>query len=558
MPRIEVREVVKEYPGVRALGGVSLDFAPGEVHGVIGENGAGKSTLMKILAGVERATSGSVCVNEEECDFRGVQDAMRAGIVMIHQELNLVDDLSVAANLFLGREGNFNFEAQEAISTDLVAEIGDNPSPAPPQTRGGNSEPTINSHRKRGKVLAGIIVNKIAQEQEAKRWLEQVGAEFGAHRMVGSLSLAEKQLVEIAKAVSTGAEILIMDEPTAVLSLREKEALFGLVARLKGEEKTVILISHLLGELIENCDRISVLRDGEFVGTVLAGQIDERGLAGMMVGRELGEMYPAIPACGSGVVFRVKFKDSTPPQPLPKLGEGNPNDFANGIGKGSTEISIRRGEVLGFAGLIGSGRTELWESILGLRRENLGSGTLEGESVRRRLKEWNEAGVIYVSEDRKGAGLHLDFSVEDNVVLPWLSRFGKIVTGKKRVRDSAETWQEKLAIKVPSVGDRVGSLSGGNQQKVSLAKWLEGDPKVIVLDEPTRGVDVGSKAQIYEIIAGLAAEGKAVVVISSEMQEVIGLCHRVVVMRDGEPVGILERSELSENRIMEFAAGVSA
>lgn len=530
MPRVEVRDLVKEYPGVRALGGVSLSFGAGEVHGVIGENGAGKSTLMKILAGVERGSSGDVLVGGVRVEFRGVQDAMQAGVAMIHQELNLVDDLSVAENLFLGREG-----------------VG--------------------------------LINRRVQEVEAGRWLQEVGAEFGADRMLGSLSLAEKQLVEIAKAVSTGAEVLIMDEPTAVLSVREKTALFDLIQRLKVEGRTVILISHLLGELIGNCDRISVLRDGEFVGTVKAGAVDEAGLAAMMVGRELGEMYPEIPECGGEVVFEVGLcfygeinKENVVPLPksLP-IGEGG-NEYGpassfdfkfgasashsgedsrtSGSSNDISELCLRKGEVVGFAGLIGSGRTELWEAVLGLRRGHSALGAFD--------REWVRHHAVYVSEDRKGAGLHLEFSVEDNIALPWLRRFGSVFTHGSEVRQAAEEWRGKLAIKVPDVRDRVGSLSGGNQQKVSLAKWLFGDPELVILDEPTRGVDVGSKAQIYEIIAGLAKAGKAVVVISSEMQELIGLCHRVVVMRGGYPVGVLERNELSEERIMELAAGVGA
>ncbi len=536
---------------MRALGGVSLSFEAGEVHGVIGENGAGKSTLMKILAGVERGSSGDVLVGGVGVEFRGVQDAMRAGVAMIHQELNLVDDLSVAENLFLGREG-----------------VG--------------------------------FIDRRGQESEAERWLLEVGADFGPTKMLGSLSLAEKQLVEIAKVVSTGAEVLIMDEPTAVLSVREKTALFDLIRRLKSEGKTVILISHLLGELIGNCDRISVLRDGEYVGTVDAGEVDEAGLAAMMVGRELGEMYPNIPACSGEVVFEVEFfwgddlvKSGNPSLTLPKLGEGtddgNPSLTLPKLGEGTDDgnpsltlpklgeridennhalslprhgketvestatnagcsLRIRSGEVVGFAGLIGSGRTELWEAVLGLRRGHPALGTFD--------REWVKHHAVYVSEDRKGAGLHLDFSVEDNIALPWLGRFGGMFTNRGEVRQSAEIWRENLAIKVPDVRDRVGSLSGGNQQKVSLAKWLFGDPELVILDEPTRGVDVGSKAQIYEIIAGLVNEGKAVVVISSEMQELVGLCHRVVVMRGGYPVGVLERNKLSEERIMELAAGV--
>jgi ribose transport system ATP-binding protein len=356
---------------------------------------------------------------------------------------------------------------------------------------------------------------------EAKRWLREVGAEFEPDVRVGRLSLAEKQLVEISKAVSTQAQILIMDEPTAVLSNREKAALFELIARLKKDGRSVILISHILSELVRHCDRISVLRDGEYVATVEAGSVTESELARMMVGRELGDLYPAIEPPGENVVVTLQTPDS--------------------------RIELRAGEILGFGGLIGSGRTELWESLLGLRA--LAVGWAMTFSVRSR--------AAYVSEDRKGAGLHLEFSAEDNIALPWLGSFGPIKTDRRAVRCVAEKWREELSIKVADVGDRLGTLSGGNQQKVSLAKWLEGDPELLVLDEPTRGVDVGSKAQIYEIIAKLSRQGKALVVISSELPELLGLCHRVAVMKEGRIVAVLDRSELSEEAIMQHAAGVA-
>lgn len=496
MPVVVVEGIVKEYPGVTALAGVSLDFQPGEVHGLIGENGAGKSTLMKILAGVESPTSGTLTVGGAPHQFRGVQAAMAAGIAMIHQELNLVDDLSVADNIFLGRE------------TSLI------------------------SNRKR-------------TESAAYGWLADVGAGFAPSRLVKSLSLAEKQLVEIAKAVSTGAEVLIMDEPTAVLSKNEKDSLFTLVARLKAEGKTVILISHLLGELIANCDRISVLRDGVHVGTVNADSISEIELAQMMVGRELGDMFPVVPEPSRTPVLRIAAPSSGGSDPKSSWPMG--------------EIVFHSGEIVGFAGLIGSGRTEMFESILGLRTAASFDTDWEGQPQgRATFGVWNRRGAVYVSEDRKGAGLHLDFSVADNIALPWLSQMGRIATDQRRAESRAEHWREALSIKISSVADRVGSLSGGNQQKVSLAKWLEGDPKLIVLDEPTRGVDVGSKAQIYAIIAQLASEGRAIAVVSSEMNELIGLCHRIVVMRNGDPVAILDRSEFSEESIMRYAAGVGA
>lgn len=482
MVRLECQGVVKEYPGVRALGGITLDFREGEVHGIIGENGAGKSTLMKILSGVEAPTEGKIGTGESPLLLRNVRDGLAAGIAMIHQELNLVDHLTVADNIFLGRE-----------------------------------------------IRNGPKLDKRKMSELSGQYLAEVKADSRPSDLVSELPLAQKQLVEIAKALSCNADILIMDEPTAVLSEREKTALFELVKRLKSEGKAVILVSHLLGELIANCDRISVLRDGEFVATVEANSINESQLANMMVGRELGELFPT----------------KTPVNPeLAAIFERNIHPISE------NPLQIRPGEVLGFAGLIGSGRTELWEELCSLRSGELAQMTNYKTSINRK--------VVYVSEDRKGAGLHLEFSVQDNIVLPWLGKFGKMITNRNQVQNCAESWKEKLSIRIPNVATRVGSLSGGNQQKVSLSKWLEGDPDVIILDEPTRGVDVGSKAQIYEIIAQLSIQGKGVVVISSEMQELIGLCHRVIVMREGRFAGELDGAEISEQSIMKIAAGVQS
>lgn len=491
-PRLSVESISKVYPGVNALQGVSLDFAVGEVHGVIGENGAGKSTLMKILAGVEAPSAGMVRVHGEPRTFHGVPDALKAGIAMIHQELNLIDDLTVAENIFLGRE----------------------------LTQAGK-------------------LNRAAMNHAAQELLTRVASDLKPTDTLRGLTVAQKQMVEIAKALGTHAEVIIMDEPTAVLSERETTALFRVVHDLKSEGTTVILISHILSELLAHCDRISVLRDGEFVGTYQAPEMSAKSLAHLMVGRELGEMYPEPSPPQTKELLTVESL-----VPSLALFKGRP-----------ASLSVKSGEIVGVAGLVGSGRTELAETIMGFRSHLSGTVSMEGAPIRT-PSQAIRAGLVYVSEDRKTTGLHVDLSVEENATLSTWRKYGSLLRKKREQTASAENWRSKLSIKVPSVKDKTVSLSGGNQQKVSLAKWLDCEPKVMILDEPTRGVDVGSKSEIYQIIHEQAAAGCGILMISSELQELIGMCHRIVVMRAGQIVGEVSGEKKTERDIMEMAAGV--
>jgi ribose transport system ATP-binding protein len=494
MARLEAREISKEFPAVRALDGVSISFEVGEVHGLVGENGAGKSTLMNILSGVLAPTSGEMLLEGSLTRFRGVRDAIESGVVMIHQELNLVDELSAAENILLGREpSRFGFLDRRAL-------------------------------------LA-----------EAARYLELVRAMFSPSIRVGDLSIAGKQLVEIAKAVSYEAKVLIMDEPTAVLSEHETEALFEQISRLKASGVTVIYISHILSEVLRICDRVTVLRDGKVVGSADAGSTTQADLARMMVGRELGDYYP---------------EKSPVPQAAPALevtGLSVPGRVKD------VSFSVAPGEILGIAGLVGAGRTETAEAVVGARARS--SGVIEVGGQRVSIDSPRAAmrhGIAYVSEDRKGLGLILEMDTPANVTLANLSEYGSPLLNFGRERRSVGDWIQKLSIRV---GDRrapVRFLSGGNQQKVSLAKWLDTKPSVLILDEPTRGIDIGSKREIYALVKGLADGGLACVVISSELPELIGICHRVIVLRRGELVGELSGESITEEAIMLLAAGVSA
>ncbi len=492
MPRLEVRDIVMQFPAVRALDGISLVFEPGEVHGIIGENGAGKSTLMKILSGLQQPTSGTILLDDKPIVLGGVRDALAHGIGMIHQELNLVDELTVAENVFLGRE-----------------------------------------------IVRGGLLDRSTMRAETQNYLNQVHASFSPNLRVGDLSIAGKQLVEIAKALSSHAQILIMDEPTAVLSDPEADALFELIARLKEQGVTVLYISHRLPEVCAICDRITVLRDGQFVETLAGPEADPRRLASAMVGRELSDFYP-------------------PKTPLseqaPVLEVHNARVFGHVY---DASFAVRPGEILGLSGLVGAGRTELAEAMIGVRPFH-GEMRINGKPVR--IKNPRHAmrnGIAYVSEDRKLLGLILSLDTVRNTSMACLPKFGVIVN-RKAERETAARWKEDLDIRVGDMDAPILFLSGGNQQKVSLAKWLETKPKVLILDEPTRGVDVGAKREIYNLIQKLSEEGLACIVISSELPEIIGLCHRAVVMREGRVVGEVEGDSLNEESIMQLAAGVEA
>jgi len=460
---------------------------------------------MKVLSGSVRPTSGEVLVDGRGASFAKPSEALRAGIAMVHQELNLVPTLSVADNVMLGREA----------------------------VRG-----------------LGVVVHASAQRARAAHLLGLLGAEVGLSRMAGSLSVAEAQFVEIAKCLASDARVLIFDEPTAVLGEQEAAKLLALMRRLRDEGRAVIFISHHLDEVVAIADRVSVLRDGRLVQEFTRGHdgtaAGEDALAHAMVGRELGSVYPSKGVAREGATHAIEL-----------VGFG-----AEGRSRGIS-LAVRPGEIVGLAGLVGSGRTETAEAIVGVRRAT-GELRVDGRAVRfASPRAAMRAGVAYVSEDRKGRGLHVALSSVANMTLPSLDAHvrlaGASIDGRSE-RAVAARWIGEFAIRCARPELPISSLSGGNQQKFALARWLETRPKVLVIDEPTRGVDVGAKAEIYRIVAGLAAEGLACIVISSELPELIGLAHRVVVMREGSVAGEVSREELEggscEELIVRLASGL--
>lgn len=482
---LKTENLKKQYEAITALDSFSFSVELGEVVGVIGENGAGKSTLMKLLSGVIVPTSGSIFVNGSPVHFNSPKDASKLGIEIVHQELNLISTLSVEDNLFLGSE--------------------------------------------KGR----ITIDRAGTRKEAKRLLEAVGATFSPATLCEDLSIAEQQLVEIAKALSKDAKLIIFDEPTAVLSHVESEKLFELIEGLRDRGVAVLYVSHRLPEVLRLCSRIVVLRDGVLVGDQPSSGLSDRDLANMMVGRKLEDIYPPKTPAKDEVVFEV-------------------NEVSYPGATGLATFQVKAGEIVGLSGLIGSGRTELAEALFGVRPRK-GGLVINGKAVApNSIKASLNAGLAYVSEDRKGRGLVTSMSINENIALATLRDLKTVAARHHR----GVHWIKELAIKVPDAELPMTSLSGGNQQKCSIAKWLQTEPKAIILDEPTRGVDVGAKAEIYRIIADLAKSGLACIVISSEMPELIGLCHRVLVFRETSILGELNGSEITEQAMMALASGV--
>jgi ribose transport system ATP-binding protein len=493
-PLLEVRGISKRFPGVIALDGVSLKVGRGEVVAVCGENGAGKSTLMKILGGVQQPDDGEILVDGKPVKILNVNDAMKLGIAFIHQELNVLDNLDVAANVFLGRE------------------------------------PLLAPFR---------LINSKKIYADTEPYLKRLGLNISSRTRLDRLSIAQQQMVEIAKALSLNARIIIMDEPTSSLTLTETERLLELVCELSEQGVSVIYISHRLGEIEHCADRVVVLRDGKNAGELAESEARHDKIVSLMVGREIKSFYVASEAAKSPAFFKVRNMTSS-------RYPGKQVSFDAG-----------KGEILGFAGLVGAGRSEIAKAIVGLDRVSNGEIELGSEKISiHSSRAAIDRGIYLVPEDRRGEGLVTQMTVRENVTLPSLKRFAPFnLIRRDRERKVANGQIESLKIKTPSCETFVLNLSGGNQQKVVLGKWLSMEPKVMILDEPTRGIDVGAKAEIYRLMRALAGQGTVILMISSDMEEILNISDRVAVMHEGEITGVLERTDCTEQNIMQLAVG---
>ncbi|MBB1491296.1 sugar ABC transporter ATP-binding protein [Paracoccus sp. MC1854] len=492
-PVLALEAVTKSFGPVEVLHGIDLALSTGEVHALIGENGAGKSTIMKILGGFLAPTSGQVLLDGQPARYRSGPEAEAAGIVVIHQEFNLVPDLSVAANIFLGRE-----------------------------------------------LTRGVRLDHAAMRERAAELLVRLDTTISPDAPIRTLSVPDRQMVEIAKALSRQARVLIMDEPSAALTHREVDALYAQVDRLRVEGVALMFCSHRLDEVARLADRITVLRDGSVVRRALRGELTEEGMANAMVGRELSGIFPPKDTAHGEELLRVE-RLSVP-------GTVSVHDAS---------LTLRRGEVLGIAGLVGSGRTELAEGIAGLRAST-GTIHVAGQPVAiRHPQDATAAGIAYLTEDRKEAGLLLDKPLTENLTLSALNRFGFRID-RRREAVAMEEATRRFDIRAASAAMPAGALSGGNQQKLLLAKTMLTEPEIVIIDEPTRGIDVGTKQQIYRFVRELARAGKGVIVISSELPEVMGLADRVLVMRQGRLAGEVAGEAITEENIVRLAMGVGA
>ncbi|WP_315834365.1 sugar ABC transporter ATP-binding protein [Bradyrhizobium prioriisuperbiae] len=493
-PLLQADGLGKSFGPVEVLKDIALSIDAGRVHAIIGENGAGKSTLMKILAGLLVPTSGALRLDGELVTFDGPADAERRGIVLVHQEILLAPDLTVAQNLFLGRE-----------------------------------------------LRKGLVVDDRAMNARASRAIRELGSELDPKALVGRLSIAQRQLVQIARALLVPRRVVIFDEPTASLTPTETEALLEVIGDISAKGTAVLYISHRLPEVKAIADQVTVLRDGRLVASRSANDLQPADMARLMVGRDVSKLYPAREvSIAQDRVLEVE-------------------DFSVPGFVSHASFKLGKGEILGFAGLIGAGRTELMEGIVGLKR---GRGTvrLNGSPVHfSNVHDSMQAGIVYLSEDRKGKGLLLAQNLRVNLTLAALQKFiGALQVDRARERTALDTAIAEFDIRAARQGMLAGQLSGGNQQKLFLAKMMMLDPDIVIIDEPTRGIDIGTKEQIYKFIAPLAEQGRAVIVISSEMSELIGLCDRVVVMRAGRTVGDVAGAGMTEHDIVMMATGATS
>ena len=491
-PLLSLQHASKAFGPVQALSDVSIDLFPGEAHALLGENGAGKSTFVKILAGVHRRDSGTLHIGGQEVNFHAPAEAQSAGIAIIYQEPTLFPDLSVAENVLMGR-----------------------------QPRSGLGQ-----------------IDRAGMRQQVVDILSNLGVRLDPARRVRGLSIADQQLVEIAKALSLSANVLIMDEPTAALTLSETERLFKVVRSLRERGAAVLFITHRLEEVFAECQRVTIMRDGTWVSSGPIADYDTDKVVRQMVGRELGELYPHGESHLGEVALSVR-------------GLGQPGVFKD------ISFEVRRGEIVGLAGLVGAGRSEVARAIFGIDPREAGEVRVQGHVLAPLSPQATmTAGLGLVPEDRRQQGLVMDMSIERNANLAILNRLRKgWLMNREAEADNARTWTQKLQLKAHSLHDPASSLSGGNQQKVVLAKWLATSPSVLIVDEPTRGIDVGAKAEVHRTLSELAASGLAVLMISSDLPEVLGMANRILVMREGELVGEISRADASEEAVMYLATG---
>ena len=490
---LEMKDICKSFPGVKALNNVSLKLKPGTVHALMGENGAGKSTLMKCLFGVYSLDAGAIFYDGEHVKIANPLDALKKGIAMVHQELQPIPERSIAENIFCGRY---------------------------PSKLGG-------------------IVDHAKMNADTAEVLKKVGLAPEPERKLGTLSVSQMQLVEIARAVSFNARIVIMDEPTSSLTGGEVSKLFSIINNLREEGVAIIYISHRMDEILRISDEVTILRDGQYIGTWPAGELTTDLIITRMVGRQLSNLYPQKENTPGKIVLEIEDYTSI-----------NPKSFRG------VSFNLREGEILGVSGLVGAQRTELMEGLFGLRASVSGTLKYKGNRFKcARPKDAINHGIALLTEDRRQTGIFGVLSVADNVSIASINKFKKymIVIDKKKINALVDENVEKLSIKTPSIKTLIQSLSGGNQQKVIVSRWLANDPDVFIMDEPTRGIDVGAKYEIYCIIADLAKNGKSIIMVSSEMNELIGMADRIMVMCDGQMTGIVEGSDMNEETIMELA-----
>ncbi|MGI8473912.1 ribose ABC transporter ATP-binding protein RbsA [Pectobacterium brasiliense] len=491
-PLLQLQGITKSFPGVKALSGAALNVYPGKVMALVGENGAGKSTMMKVLTGIYRKDAGSIHFLGQEVDFSGPKASQEAGIGIIHQELNLIPQLTIAENIFLGREFTNRF--------------------------------------------GRIDWNKMYAE--ADKLLKRLNLRYGSRRMVGDLSIGDQQMVEIAKVLSFESKVIIMDEPTDALTDTETASLFSVIKELQSQGCGIVYISHRLKEIFEICDDITVFRDGQFIGERPVSDLEEDTLIEMMVGRKLEDQYPR----SNKVPGEVRLKVQN----------------LSGPGVDSVSFTVRKGEILGVAGLMGAGRTELMKILYGALPRTGGNVTLDGRDVvTRKPQDGLANGIVYISEDRKRDGLVLGMSVKENMSLTALRYFSHAGGRLKHAEEqlTVADFIRLFNVKTPSMEQPIGLLSGGNQQKVAIARGLMTRPNVLILDEPTRGVDVGAKKEIYQLINQFKEEGLSIILVSSEMPEVLGMSDRIIVMHEGRLSGDFPIEQATQEALMAAAVG---